>query len=105
LQMHRFKSTSVLVRPATCGYQQLAVLAGGSAVGALLRFGFFVLLCCVFAGLRLITQRRLTEPFAWADDFTLPHREVRCAPQQNSLSIGSCGSFDRITDISYRTND
>jgi hypothetical protein len=27
-----------------------------------LRVGFFVLLCCVFAGLRLIAQRRLTEP-------------------------------------------
>src|SRR5258707_13339453 len=25
-------------------------------------------------------------------DHTLPHHEVRCAPQQNSLSTGSCGS-------------
>ena len=29
----------------------------------------------------------------WADDHTLPHHEVRCAPQQNSLSIGSYGSL------------
>src|SRR5205807_4431262 len=28
----------------------------------------------------------------WADDRTLPDREVRCAPQQNFLSIGSYGS-------------
>jgi hypothetical protein len=49
----------------------------------LLRLGFFVLLCCVFAGLGLIAQRRLTEPFTWADDPTLPHQEVRCAPQQH----------------------
>jgi hypothetical protein len=63
----------------------------------LLRLGFFVVLCCVFAGLLLIAQRRLTEPFTWADDLTLPHHEVRCAPQQNSLSIGSYGSKARIT--------
>ena len=28
-------------------------------------------------------------PFPWADDHMLPHHEVRCAPQQNSLLIGS----------------
>jgi hypothetical protein len=54
--------------------------------------GFVVLPCCVFAGLRLIVRRRFTETFLWADDHTLPHQGGRCAPQQNSASIGSFGS-------------
>ena len=29
------------------------------------------------------------QPLLWADDHILPHHEVGCAPQQNSLSIGS----------------
>jgi hypothetical protein len=31
-----------------------------------------------------------------ADDHRLPHHEVRCAPQQNSLSIGSYGSISTL---------
>src|SRR5262249_29475652 len=67
-----------------------------AAVGALLRSGFVLVACCVFAGLRLIVRRRLTEPLSLGDDHTLPHHEVRCAPQQNSLSIGSYGSHSVI---------
>jgi hypothetical protein len=86
-------SASSRVRALTCSCRSARVeLAGRASVGASLRLGFVVLACCAFAGLRLIVRRRLTEPFPWADDHTLPHHEVRCAPQQNSLSIGSYGS-------------
>src|SRR6266566_5397405 len=85
-------SASSRVRALTCSCRSARVeLAGRAAVGPSLRVGFVVLLCGVFAGLRLIARRRLTEP-PWADDHTLPHHEAYCAPQQNSLSIGSYGS-------------
>src|ERR1700738_1436557 len=72
-------SASSRVRALTWSCRSARVeLAGGAAVGAVLRLGFFVVLYCVFAGLLLIAQRRLTEPFTWADDLTLPHHEVRC---------------------------
>jgi hypothetical protein len=87
-------SASSRVRALTCSCRSARVeLAGRASVGVLLRLGFVVLACCAFAGLRVIVRRRLTEPFPWADDHTLPHHEVRCAPQQNSLSIGSYGSI------------
>src|SRR6516164_11231354 len=87
-------SASWRVRALTCSCRSARVeLAGGAAVGAWLRLGFFVLLCCAFAGLRLMVQRRLTEPFPCVDDHTLPHHEVRRAQQQNSLVIGSYRSF------------
>src|SRR6266436_2106565 len=87
-------SASSRVRALTCSCRSARVeLAGRASVGVLLRLGFVVLACCAFAGLRVIVRRRLTEPFPWADDHTLPHYEVRCAPQQNSLSIGSYGSI------------
>src|SRR5260221_2234646 len=87
-------SASSRVRALTCSCRSARVeLAGRASVGVLLRLGFVVLACCAFAGLRVIVRRRLTEPFPWADDHTLPHHEVRCAPQQNSLSIGSYGSW------------
>jgi hypothetical protein len=38
-----------------------------------------------------IAQRRLTEPFTWANDLTLPHHEVRCASQQNSPPMAAMG--------------
>ncbi len=86
-------SASSRVRALTCSCRSARVeLAGRASVGVLLRLGSVVLACCAFAGLRAIVRRRLTEPFPWADDHTLPHHEVRCAPQQNSLSTGSCGS-------------
>jgi hypothetical protein len=55
-----------------------------------LRLGFLVLPCCVFAGLPAYSAT-LSHG---ADDHTQPHHEARCAPQQNSLSIGSYGSKD-----------
>ena len=86
-------SASSRVRALTCSCRSARVeLAGRASVGTLLRLGFVVLACCAFAGLRLIVRRRLTEPFTWADDHKLPHQGVRCATQQNSLSIGSYGS-------------
>src|ERR1700756_168505 len=58
-------SASSRVRALTCSCRSATVeLAWRAAVGALLRLGFFVLLCCVFAGLRFMAQRRLTEPFS-----------------------------------------
>src|SRR5258708_1655862 len=79
-------SASSRVRALTCSCRSARVeLAGRASVGVLLRLGFVVLACCAFAGLRVIVRRRLTEPFPWADDHTLPHYEVRSAPQQNSL--------------------
>jgi hypothetical protein len=48
-----------------------------------------------------MVRRHLTEPFPWADDHTLPHHDIRCAPQQNSLSIGSYGSKARITALQH----
>src|SRR5215475_7472155 len=87
-------SASSRVRAPTCSCRSARVeLDWRAAVGALLRSGFVLVACCVFAGLRLIVRRRLTEPLSLGDDHTLPHHEVRCAPQQNSLSIGSYGSF------------
>ncbi len=60
----RVASASSRVRALTCSCRSARVeLAAGAAVGASLRLGFFVPLCCVFAGLRLIAQRHLTEPF------------------------------------------
>src|SRR5262249_4773502 len=86
-------SFSSLVRASSFSFRSATEgLLWRAAVGALLRSGFVVLACCVFAGLRLIVRRRLTEPLSLGDDHTLPHHEVRCAPQQNSLSIGSYGS-------------
>jgi hypothetical protein len=58
----------------------------------LLRLGFFVLLCCVFAGLRLIAQRRLTEPFTWTDDHTLPHHGVPLCVTANLAAHVGVGS-------------
>ena len=56
-------SASSRVRALTCSCRSARVeLVGRAAVGALLRLGFVVLPCCVFAGLRLILRRRLTEP-------------------------------------------
>src|SRR5262249_9688088 len=86
-------SASSRVRAVTCCCRSARVeLAGRAAVGALLRLGFVVLACCAFAGLRLIVPRRLTEPFTWADDQTLSHHGVRCAPQQNGSANGTDGS-------------
>ena len=86
-------SASSRARAVTCCCRSARVeLAWRAAVGVLLRLGFVVLPCCVFAGLRVIVRRRLTEPLPWADEHTLPRHEVGCAPQQNSLSIGSYGS-------------
>src|SRR6476660_5221696 len=91
-------SASSRVRALTCSCRSARVeLAERAAVGALLRLGFVVLPRCGFAGLRLILRRRLTEPFPWADDYTLPHHEGRCAPQQNSVSIGRYGSLPVFT--------
>src|SRR6516165_6549987 len=73
-------SASSRVRAPTCSCRSARVeLATRAAVGALLRRGFVVLPCCVFAGLRLIVRRRLTDPFLWADEHTLPHHGVCCA--------------------------
>src|SRR5215471_5431339 len=75
-------SASSRVRALTCCCRSASVELGGrAAVGALFRLGFVVLACCVFAGLRLIVQRRLAEPFPRANDRTLPHHGVRCASQ------------------------
>src|SRR5262249_18282923 len=84
-------SASSRVRALTCACRSARVELAGRA-SALLRLGFIVPPCCVFTGLRVIVRRRLTEPFPWADDHTLPHHEGHCAPQQNSLSIGRFGS-------------
>src|SRR5712692_4929148 len=55
-------SASSRVRALTWSCRSTRVeLAGRAAVGALSRLGFVVLPCCVFAGLRLIVRRRLTE--------------------------------------------
>src|SRR3974377_1744674 len=65
------------VRALTCSCRSATVeLACRAAVGALFGLGFFGLLCCVVAGLRLIAQRRLTEPSHWADHHTLAMRPV-----------------------------
>ena len=59
-------SVSSRVRALTCCCRSARVeLAGGAAVGALLRLGFLVLPRCVFAGLRVIVRRRVTEPSRW----------------------------------------
>src|SRR5262249_40953776 len=87
-------SASSRVRELTCSCISARVeLAPGAAVGAFLRLGFVVPPRCVFAGLRLMVRRRLTDPFPWPDDRTLPHQGGRCAPQQNSVSIGRYGSW------------
>src|ERR1700756_3872354 len=94
-------SASSRVRALTCSCRSARVeLAGGAAVGALLRLGFFVLLCCVFAGLRLIAQRRLTEPFTWTDDHTLPHHGVPLCVTANlaatTRSFGDVGPMSGL---------
>src|SRR6516225_11836161 len=56
-------SPSSRVRALTCCCRSAGVeLAWRVAVGALLRLSFVVLPCRVFAGLRVIVRRRLTEP-------------------------------------------
>src|SRR6516225_5087688 len=56
-------SASSRVRAPTSSCRSATVdLPGRAAVGALFRLGLAVLLCRVFAGLRLIVRRRLTEP-------------------------------------------
>jgi hypothetical protein len=56
-------SASSRVRALTCCCRSARVeLACRVAVRALSRLGFVVLLRCVFAGLRVVVRRRLTEP-------------------------------------------
>src|SRR5262249_36958901 len=56
-------SASSRLTALTCSCRSALVeLARHGAVGGLLRLGFVVLPCCVFAGLRLIVRRRLTQP-------------------------------------------
>jgi hypothetical protein len=57
-------SASSRVRALTCSCRSARVeLTGRVAVGALLRLDFVVLVCRVFAGLRLMVRCRLTESF------------------------------------------
>jgi hypothetical protein len=85
-------AASSRVRALTCSCRSARVEpAGRAADGPLLRFGFVVLRYRVFAGLRVMvftSQSLGRRP-------TLPHRGVRCAPQQNSLSIVSYGHKPR----------
>jgi hypothetical protein len=89
----RRASASSRVRALTCSCRSARVELAWRAAGfgALLRSGLVVLACCVFAGLRLIVRRRLTEPFTGADDHTLPHHGVRCAPQQVHPRLAAMG--------------
>src|SRR5215831_20266654 len=77
-------SASSRVRALTfCCRSARVELARRVAVGELLRFGLVGLRCCGFAGFRLTVPRRLTEPSRARGTFNLPHREGRCAAQQN----------------------
>ena len=55
-------SANSLVRWSSCFSRFREGTRPRAGVGPLLRLGFVVLPCCVFAGLRLIVRRRLTEP-------------------------------------------
>src|SRR5262245_11241704 len=90
-------SASSRVRALTCSCRSARVEpAWRAAVGALLRSGFVVLACCVFAGLRPIARRRLTEPLSLSNDYTLAHREVRRAPQEIRCRLAATGHSRRF---------
>src|SRR5262245_48800293 len=86
-------SASSRVRWSSCIRRLAAVEPRRAAIGALLRLAFVVLRCCVFARLRPVVARRLTETSHSPTVHTLPHHEFVCASQQNWLAIGSYGSF------------
>jgi len=79
----------------------------------LVRLGFVALPCCVFAGLRVIVRRRLTDP---SHGPTIIHYHIICAPQQTSLSGRTGGSAELarqllvekvsgdLTDVYYSMN-
>src|ERR1700730_4745022 len=70
------------VRALTCCCRSARVeLAGRAAVGTLLRFGFLALPCCVFAGLRLVARRCLTEPTTTRNHImrlVVHHNKIHC---------------------------
>ena len=67
-------------------------MAVRAALGALLRLGVVVLTCCSLAGLRPIVRRRLTKPFLWANDLSLPY--LRGVVQHSKTArLGPNGSF------------
>src|SRR5215472_114471 len=77
-------SVSSRVRKSSCFCSsETEGVSRRTAVGALLRLGFLVPPCCVFAGLRFICAPPSHRALPWADDHTLPHHEVRCAAQQS----------------------
>src|SRR6476659_8772550 len=55
---------------------------------------FALMVCCGFAGLRLVARRRLTLSPPWAsppraDDLTLAQQQVGCAARQKVTPLGS----------------
>jgi len=72
-------SSRVSALTSSCRLATTVELAGCASVSASLRLGFILLVCCAFAGSRLIVRCRLSEPFLSTNDHTLPHHEVHCA--------------------------
>jgi hypothetical protein len=54
-----------------------------------LRLDFFVLLCCVLAGLRLIVRRRLTDPCLGPT--TIRYHIMRAVVQHSKIGLPTSG--------------
>jgi hypothetical protein len=94
-------SASSRVRALTCSCTSARVeLAGRVAVGALLRLGFVVLPCCVFAGLRLIVRCRVTE--ASHGLTTIHYHIMRSVVQHSKIDRGSSAQGQQPANVPTR---